>query len=101
MKQWLPDGSGLQSSGFIRIRDFPSAEVSPRIHRARTRAAAAALRGAFDRGGRVLALGNGGSASDAMDLVADLASPPAARGWPARRALDLTADTAIITALVR
>jgi D-sedoheptulose 7-phosphate isomerase len=62
-------------------------------------AAAAALYGAVDRGGRVLALGNGGSATDAMDLVADLVSPPAALRWPARRALDLTADTAIITAL--
>jgi D-sedoheptulose 7-phosphate isomerase len=63
------------------------------------RAAATALRGAFDRGGRVLAIGNGGSATDAMDLVADLVSPPASLGWPARPALDLTADTAIITAL--
>jgi D-sedoheptulose 7-phosphate isomerase len=41
---------------------------------------------------RVLALGNGGSATDAMDLVADLR----ARG---RRALDLTADPAILTAI--
>jgi len=43
-------------------------------------------------GGRVLAFGNGGSATDAMDVVADLR----ARG---RRALDLTEDTAIITAI--
>jgi D-sedoheptulose 7-phosphate isomerase len=63
------------------------------------RAAAADLRAAFDAGGRVLALGNGGSATDAMDVVADFAGPPPARGWPARRALDLTADTAIITAI--
>ena len=47
----------------------------------------------------MLALGNGGSATDAMDLVADLVSPPAGTGWPARRALDLTADAAILTAL--
>ena len=59
------------------------------------RGAAAALRGA----GKVLALGNGGSATDATDFVADLAEPPPARGWPARRALDLTADPAILTAL--
>jgi D-sedoheptulose 7-phosphate isomerase len=63
------------------------------------RAAAARLRSSFDDGRRVLALGNGGSATDAMDLAADFVSPPPARGWPARRALDLTADTAIITAL--
>jgi D-sedoheptulose 7-phosphate isomerase len=42
--------------------------------------------------GRVLALGNGGSATDAMDVVADLRE----RG---RRALDLTADAAVLTAI--
>ena len=35
------------------------------------RAAAAALRACFERGGKLLALGNGGSATDAMDVVAD------------------------------
>ena len=43
-------------------------------------AAAAALRGDLDAGGRLLALGNGGSATDAMDVVADLP----ATVWPAR-----------------
>ena len=62
-------------------------------------AAAADLRAAFDAGGRLLALGNGGSATDAMDAVADFAGPPAERGWPARRAIDLTADSAILTAI--
>jgi D-sedoheptulose 7-phosphate isomerase len=62
-------------------------------------AAAADVRAAFDAGGRLLALGNGGSATDAMDAVADFAGPPAGSGWPARRALDLTADTAILTAI--
>jgi D-sedoheptulose 7-phosphate isomerase len=61
--------------------------------------AAADLRAAFARGGRLLALGNGGSATDAMDVVADFRAPPAATGWPARPALDLTEDTAILTAL--
>ena len=55
-------------------------------------AAAAALEHALVDGGRVLALGNGGSATDAMDLVADLI----AAGRPA---IDLTADSAIITAI--
>jgi D-sedoheptulose 7-phosphate isomerase len=63
------------------------------------RAAAADLRASFDAGGRLLALGNGGSATDAMDAVADFAGPPAHSGWPARRAIDLTADTAIVTAI--
>jgi D-sedoheptulose 7-phosphate isomerase len=65
-------------------------------------AAAAALRARLDAGGAVLALGNGGSATDAMDAVADLRTPPAMPGrgpWPARRALDLTADSAILTAI--
>ena len=63
------------------------------------RGAAADTRAAFDAGGRLLALGNGGSATDAMDAVADFVSPPPASGWPARRAIDLTADTAILTAI--
>src|SRR4051812_8499344 len=61
--------------------------------------AAGALRASFDIGGKLLALGNGGSATDAMDAVADLRSPPAGRGWPARPALDLTEDSAILTAI--
>jgi D-sedoheptulose 7-phosphate isomerase len=65
-------------------------------------AAAGALRACADAGGTVLALGNGGSATDAMDAVADLRSPPSTPSgppWPARRALDLTADPAILTAI--
>ena len=53
--------------------------------------AAAALRTRLAGGGTLLALGNGGSATDAMDVVADF-SPP----WPA---IDLTADPAILTAI--
>jgi D-sedoheptulose 7-phosphate isomerase len=60
-------------------------------------AAAAELRARLDAGGRMLALGNGGSATDAMDVVADFRAPCA--GGPARRALDLTEDTGIITAV--
>ena len=60
-------------------------------------AAAAALRACFEAGGKLLALGNGGSATDAMDAVADFRAAP--QGWPARPALDLTEDPAILTAL--
>jgi D-sedoheptulose 7-phosphate isomerase len=60
-------------------------------------AAASALRAAFARGATLLALGNGGSATDAMDVVADFRSAP--QGWPHRRAVDLTSDSAILTAL--
>ena len=60
-------------------------------------AAAADLRAAFASGGRLIALGNGGSATDAMDVVADFRLPLG--GGPARAAIDLTEDTAILTAL--
>ena len=54
-------------------------------------AASAALRDAFGSGRKLLALGNGGSATDAMDLVADLR--------PRFPALDLTEDPSILTAI--
>jgi D-sedoheptulose 7-phosphate isomerase len=54
--------------------------------------AAAEVRDRLDAGGKLLALGNGGSATDAMDLVADLRAI-------GRRAMDLTEDTSIITAV--
>jgi D-sedoheptulose 7-phosphate isomerase len=60
-------------------------------------AAATTIRAATDAGGTVLAFGNGGSATDAMDAVADLRAPP--QGWPSRRALDLCEDPAILTAI--
>jgi D-sedoheptulose 7-phosphate isomerase len=61
-------------------------------------AAATQLRRDLDAGGKLLALGNGGSATDSMDVVADFRIPPDTR-WPARPALDLTEDSAILTAL--
>jgi D-sedoheptulose 7-phosphate isomerase len=61
--------------------------------------AAAELRASFAAGGRLLALGNGGSATDAMDVVADFRAPPDGAGWTPRPALDLTEDPAILTAL--
>ena len=57
-------------------------------NRATLLAAGEALRGA----GKILALGNGGSATDATDVVADLQ----AAGRPA---IDLTGDPAILTAI--
>ncbi len=60
--------------------------------------AAQSLRAALERGGKLLALGNGGSATDAMDVVADFRAPVSGggRGWPA---IDLTEDPGIITAI--
>jgi D-sedoheptulose 7-phosphate isomerase len=60
-------------------------------------AAAATLRDARAAGGRLLALGNGGSATDAMDAVADFRTP--LRGGPPWAAIDLTEDSAILTAI--
>jgi D-sedoheptulose 7-phosphate isomerase len=67
-------------------------------NRAALLAAAAGLRADLDRGGRLLALGNGGSATDAMDAVADFRARLDA-AHPPRRALDLTEDPAILTAI--
>jgi len=62
-------------------------------------AAAISLREVFARGGTLLALGNGGSSTDAMDIVADLARALPSGAGEARRALDLSADPAIVTAI--
>jgi D-sedoheptulose 7-phosphate isomerase len=59
--------------------------------------AAAATRRCFEAGGKLLALGNGGSATDAMDVVADFRA--ALPGAVARPAIDLTEDPAILTAI--
>jgi D-sedoheptulose 7-phosphate isomerase len=61
-------------------------------------AAAADLRASFAGGGKLLALGNGGSATDAMDVVADFRAglTGAGPGWPA---IDLTEDSGIVTAI--
>ena len=58
--------------------------------------AASALRLSFEAGGKLLALGNGGSATDAMDVVADFRAGDAG---PASPALDLTEDPSIVTAI--
>ncbi len=56
------------------------------------RSCAAAVRERLERGGRLIAFGNGGSSTDAQDLAADAL----ARGWPA---LALNDDVATITAV--
>jgi len=56
------------------------------------RACAERVRERLDRGGRLIAFGNGGSSTDAQDLAADAL----ARGWPA---LALNDDVATITAV--
>ena len=61
-------------------------------------AASAAMAERFANGGKLLAFGNGGSATDADDAAIDCMSPPRA-DWRALPALSLSADSATITAL--
>jgi len=60
--------------------------------------AAGVMIAALQRGGRILSFGNGGSATDAQHLAAELVGrfQMERRAWPA---LALTADSAIVTAL--
>jgi D-sedoheptulose 7-phosphate isomerase len=66
-------------------------------NRGELEAAAATLDERLGAGGKLLAFGNGGSATDATDLVADLRTPPPGRRRGA--ALDLTEDASILTAI--
>ncbi len=54
------------------------------------------ISGALAAGGRVLTCGNGGSATSAADVVAELLHPA---GGPAIPALCLTSDIAVVTAI--
>lgn len=61
-------------------------------------AAGTAMARAFSAGATLLAFGNGGSTTDAQDLVTELIIPP----WPGCRSLPaiaLTNDSAVITAI--
>lgn len=60
--------------------------------------AAEAVADAFVGGHKLLAFGNGGSATDAQDAAADCMVPPFDR-WRPLRALALTNDVAVVTAV--
>lgn len=61
-------------------------------------AAAEAMAERFERGGKLLAFGNGGSATDADDAAMDCMSPPLI-GWLRLPAMSLSADSATLSAL--
>jgi D-sedoheptulose 7-phosphate isomerase len=82
----------LKASEVGALRERTLRECGNELERA-----ARTVRGRLDAGGTLFAFGNGGSATDAMDVVADLRAAP--QGWPGRRCLDLTDDPAILTAL--
>ena len=86
--------STLQKCGeIVELRRATLAREGERIV-----AAGVAMARAFAAGATLLAFGNGGSATDAQDLVADLIDPPfpGARPLPA---LAITGDVAVITAV--
>lgn len=61
-------------------------------------AAGQAMARAFADGGTLFAFGNGGSTTDAQDLVADLLEPPGL-DWFSLPAIALTDDIAVVTAV--
>jgi D-sedoheptulose 7-phosphate isomerase len=58
---------------------------------------AASIAGRLKRGGKLIAFGNGGSATDANDLVSDCVDPPP--GWSAVPAVSLSSEPSNITAI--
>ena len=58
---------------------------------------AASIAGRLKRGGKLITFGNGGSATDANDLVSDCVDPPP--GWSAVPAVSLSSEPANITAI--
>jgi D-sedoheptulose 7-phosphate isomerase len=61
-------------------------------------AAGRAMAQAFAAGATLLAFGNGGSTTDAQDIVTELLNPPFA-SWPSLPAIALTNDIAVVTAV--
>jgi D-sedoheptulose 7-phosphate isomerase len=64
----------------------------------RIAAAGLAMGQAFARGAMLLAFGNGGSSTDAQDIVTELLDPPFPT-WSPLPAIALTNDTAVVTAV--
>jgi D-sedoheptulose 7-phosphate isomerase len=75
-----------------RLREAVAAGQSEAIARA-----TAAIGERLARGGRILAFGNGGSATDATDFALDCVEPPA--GMPAVPALSLACEPAVLSAI--
>lgn len=60
--------------------------------------ASLAMAAAFARGGKLLAFGNGGSATDAQDAAVDCLSPPFPE-WRALPAIALSSDIGVVTGI--
>ena len=72
-----------------QLRDDYSAELV---------SAARAMASRFALGGKLLACGNGGSATDAQDAAVDCMSPPT-RGWRTLPAIALCSDVGVVTGI--
>ncbi|GAC1362692.1 MAG: hypothetical protein NVSMB32_03340 [Actinomycetota bacterium] len=91
--------AGIQGSILQKAEDvimIRSGGTSPPAA-ANLAAGARLLADCFAKGAKVLAFGNGGSATDAQDFVTDLMAPPP--GLRPRPALSLTNEEAVVTAV--
>ena len=77
----------------VALRSELLAEYGDQLERT-----ARAMADRFTSGGKLLAFGNGGSATDADDAAADCMSPPRA-GWRSLPALSLPSDSATMSAV--
>ena len=95
------DATGLIADLVVSAEAKMAASAALRestLERAETqlRSAAVAMADRFDRGGRLFAFGNGGSATDAESAVELFRNPPRGRPLPAMSLVD---DRAVLTAL--
>ncbi len=86
------DSARQKVQEIVELRAAVGADLAPRLA-----ACADALAASFSAGGTLLAFGNGGSSTDAQDVVHTFLDPPPPAG--ALPALGLTNDVAVLTAL--
>jgi D-sedoheptulose 7-phosphate isomerase len=85
--------TGQKARDVIALRQAVLARDEATIARA-----AVAMAERIARGGRLLAFGNGGSATDAQDAAVDAMAPPLA-GWRPVPSLALSTDMGVVTAI--
>ena len=105
---FLPQPAGLQpvaliaevqASTMAKARDICALRIAVEDRSgARIVEAGRAVAERLRSNGKLLAFGNGGSATDAQDVAADCFAPPVP-GWRRLRAMALTNDVSIITAI--
>jgi D-sedoheptulose 7-phosphate isomerase len=106
---YLPQASGpkplnqlvaeVQASTLEKARDVCALRTAmQQTYGARISEAGQAIADRVRRKGRLLAFGNGGSATDAQDAAADCLAPPIAQ-WQRVPALALTNDVGVVTAI--